>query len=104
MNKELAEAMALDEAEAEIAKAGDEWPPPRRLTPIEITALARDVITNVVFITNKPESLELSFSIVLALALPKMSNETIQQIGAIYAPLADAGPRSINGLPFFFSG
>ncbi|KKM86695.1 hypothetical protein LCGC14_1276410 [marine sediment metagenome] len=74
-----------------------------RLTPEEITELARDSVTNLVFITNSQDGINLSFGLVLSLLLPKAHERYIESIGAVYEYISKAGPRSINGMPMFTS-
>ena len=75
---------------------------PAPLSPLSDEAvrdLARDIVTNRVFITWKVEESQMCF-LALALAPP---DKLPQNIGAVYEYYSEAGDRSINGLPMFFS-
>lgn len=73
-------------------------------TTAELTQLTVDVITNKIFLTNKPGIIELSFGVPLAFLSPEQSQSLIDMKAvAFYAPYDDAGPHSINGYPSFFS-
>jgi len=74
-------------------------PPLAPLTDDEITALARDIVTNLVYISNRPEAIQNSFMIMM-LASP---DQIPPNIGAVYEYYAKAGPLAVNGMPTFFS-
>jgi hypothetical protein len=73
---------------------------PRR-TPEEIKSLARDLVTNRIFLSNDPEEIKLSFGVVLAFLKPDMID--FNEVAAVFEYYSEAGPMSINGLPSFFS-
>src|SRR5271157_4422261 len=81
----------------------DEIGPPLRLGTEQLSQLARDIVTNRVFITNDSEGIDNSFSLILSGSAPRMTDDTINQIGAVYEYIDKAADRSINGYPFFFS-
>lgn len=73
------------------------------LTDEEVTDLARRVVTNEVFITNNPEAIQHSFSLIL-MGLAKEGGPGIpEDLGAIWEEWSKAGPLGINGHPFFTS-
>lgn len=73
-----------------------------RMSEDELRILAQRVIKNEVFLTNKEPGIA-AFRAVLGMAIPKMKEEYVLTIGGIWEEFAKAGPRSVNGLPFFFS-
>lgn len=73
---------------------------PRR-TPEEIKSLARDLVTNKIFLSNDPEEIKLSFGVVLTFLKPDMID--FNEVAAVFEYYSEAGPMSINGLPSFFS-
>lgn len=73
-----------------------------RMKPADITDLARAVVQNRVYITNTEAGVA-SFELILSLALADAPESFIDEIGAIWEYLEKAAPRSINGLPMFFS-
>lgn len=75
-------------------------PPPERLSAEALAHLAVDVVEGRVFIANDPEAVRLSFGLLIALV---DWDDVAESIGAIYAPMDKALPRSINGYPMFTS-
>lgn len=71
------------------------------LTPAEITELARDVVTNRVFISGAGDERRLQAFMILMLA--SLTEEQCSVIGAVYEEWDKASPRSINGMPCFLS-
>lgn len=74
-----------------------------RLPEQELRDLARQIVTNEVFITNSKEGLDFAFGTVLALGGAELLVEAAEQVGALWEEYSKAGPRSINGYPSFFS-
>jgi hypothetical protein len=74
---------------------------PFRLEPKEITDLAREIVTNVVYIAND-KNMDLSFPILLWLT-PKWSEAYMAKVGALWEKWSAASRTSINGRPMFFS-
>lgn len=73
-------------------------------TDQEIRQLALDVCAGRVFGTwSHPEAANLSFSILSLLDASHLKAMQDEKIAHIYEYLDKAGPRSINGLPSFFS-
>lgn len=71
------------------------------LEPAAVAELARDFVRGRVFVAVDAEDLRCAFPLVLAFAdIPPAEAE---KIGAVYEYLDKAGPRSINGRPFFTS-
>ena len=79
----------------------EEKPIPRK-TPEEITTLAREIVTNQVFIAVTEEALSMAFPI-LTLWLPSVPDWKVEQMGAVYEYYDQAGERSCNGYPMFMS-
>jgi hypothetical protein len=75
-------------------------PPPERLPAAALAQLAIDVVEGRMYVTNTPEGVRLSFGLLIAMI---DWDEAAEQIGAFYAPMSEALPRSINGLPMFTS-
>jgi hypothetical protein len=71
-----------------------------RMAPGDITVLAREIVTNLVYIANDAQ-MNLSFPVLLW--APKWSAEFIASIGAVWEYRSMAGPTGINGRPMFFS-
>ena len=71
------------------------WPPDL-MSHEEITALARQIIQNEIWMATDPQVVKNSFLMASLVGVPYMT-------GAVWAPLADAGPMSVNGLPVFFT-
>lgn len=71
------------------------------LSEEELNDLAVRIVRGEVYITNSEESLRLSFGHLFALMTE--TPEWIDSIGAVYEEMSKAGPRGINGYPFFFS-
>ena len=73
-------------------------------TDADLRQLALDLVDGRVF-TDRQAERELSMVFMpLALgALVEWTKEEIMEIGLIYEYLSEAGPRSVNGLPNFFS-
>jgi hypothetical protein len=74
-----------------------------RFTEKALNDLAVSVVRGETYLVNDAEAVRLSFGHLFGLMEPPLSPEVVEQIGAVYARYADAGPRSINGHPFFFS-
>jgi len=76
-----------------------------QMSPEELDDLAKKIVTNVVYIANSEEAVRCSFGMLIAFlnedVLPKPE---VEKIGAMWEEWSKAGPRSINGYPFFFSG
>ena len=68
-----------------------------------IRRLARDVITGKAYLTIKTEEVGYSFGGFLTIALPQMSKEYVDSIGAVWEFLSEAGPMAMNGRPMFLS-
>lgn len=85
--------MATEEEKVE--QAGPLTP----LTDEELTTLARDIVTNRVFITGDAEKARMCF-LVIGLVDP---NTLPSNLGAVWEYVEKAGPMAINGLPMFFS-
>jgi hypothetical protein len=68
-------------------------------TDKELRKLAKQVHSGEVFLSNKPDIIQMSF-MVLMLADPSTLPE---DIGSVYEFMREAAPRSINGYPIFFS-
>lgn len=85
------------------SKIGDELVPPEppaRLSAAELRELAVEVSEGRVFMTNTKEGVEWSFGLLVGmLDLSSIAD----QIGALYEEMSKAGPRAINGFPFFTS-
>lgn len=88
-----------DENDAYEIKPGKVRPP--RLTEKGLHDLARDIVTNVVYISND-EHVDLTFPVMM-FAAPKMKKREINNIGALYERWSKAGPTAINGRPMFWS-
>ncbi len=73
----------------------------RRMSDEELNELAKDVALGRVFITNSEEGMKSAFGMML-MFLHEMPLEEAEKIGALYEYYDKAGPRSINGYPFFF--
>lgn len=71
------------------------------LTDDEVKTLARRYVTKEIFVTNNPESLRTAFGAIIMFS--NWNEEFVEQIGALWEEYSKAGPRSINGLPFFTS-
>lgn len=78
----------------------EKWVLPRK-TDEELNDLAKSVALGQVFITNNEDGIRNAFGGLLIFS--DFTEEEAQQIGAMYEEYAKAGPRSINGYPFFFS-
>lgn len=74
-------------------------PPITPMTKQEINTLARRVVTNDVFITSRVDEAELAFGMLFAF----MEDPLPENLGGVWEAYSKAGPRSINGLPMFFS-
>lgn len=75
-------------------------------TEVEIKQLAMDIVDNKVFISNyvkNPDSLATVFMPIALGSFKDFDEEDIKDIGLIYEYYDKAGPRSINGLPCFYS-
>jgi hypothetical protein len=77
-------------------------------TPEELRQIGADIYEGKVFTDRhiSKNSLDITPSIFLLIALgafSKAPEEYIDNIGMIYEYLSEAGPRSINGYPMFFS-
>ena len=77
----------------------------KKLTPDELTELATGIATRQVFTSNDvpEEDARMIGSIWMPLGLGCFVGKDIAGIGFIYSWIRDAGPRSINGYPCFFS-
>jgi hypothetical protein len=73
-----------------------------RMTEEELRVLARQVVTNEVFLTNKADGM-LAFDFILTMTIPKMKAPYTADIGAVWEEYAKAGPRRVNGMPMFMS-
>lgn len=79
-----------------------------RMSAEEITELARDVVTNMVYVAWTPESFDCSFSnllLLLAGGLREQGEDTswMDNIGLVYADWDEAGTHRMNGYPMFLS-
>lgn len=74
-----------------------------RMSEEEIATLARRLVQNEVFLTNTKEGMELAFGLLLSALLAKARPEQIEDIAGLWEEMSKAGPRSINGYPFFMS-
>jgi hypothetical protein len=85
------------------SKIGDELVPPEppvRLSASELRELAVEVSEGRVYLTNTEEGIQWSFGLMIQLL---DFSEIINEVGAFYEEMSKAGPRSINGFPFFTS-
>lgn len=79
------------------------------LSEADLTALARDVVTNVIYLVNDPYKIDLSFGFMMTMIVSQSEfteeefSAWADTVGAVYAPYDEAAPRSVNGLPMFFS-
>lgn len=81
-------------------------PPAPKLTDAEVKDLARRVYRNEVFTSDQvdPPDMIPNVFMVFALMKPEDQEELIEKRASLlYAKMKDAGPRSVNGLPVFFS-
>lgn len=84
---------------------------PREVNRIEdkekIDNLAHRINNDEIFITNNPESMEMSFGFILGLMSQEFTEERWKEfsesIGTVYEEMDKAAPRSVNGKPMFFS-
>lgn len=67
---------------------------------LNLKELAKRVVMGDVFYSNIPEVIQTSFMVILALADPSQIPE---DIGGMWEEYSKAGPRSMNGLPVFYS-
>jgi hypothetical protein len=74
-----------------------------RLTDEELNNLAIAIVAGKTYIANQPEAVRFSFSHLIGLLNPPMTEEEAELVGALYEDYSAAGPRGINGYPFFFS-
>ena len=74
-----------------------------RMTQEEIDDLARRVVVNEVFLTNTADAYRFAFPMLMIFGGDKIA-EFADDVGAMWEELSKAGPRSINGYPFFTSG
>lgn len=72
-----------------------------RKTPEEITELARDIVTNVVYITTGHQDIGMQFMVLMFVNWD--GEEPLKKIGALYEEYGKANPMGVNGLPTFFS-
>src|SRR5262245_23963408 len=70
------------------------------LTEEEITTLAREIVTNVVYWPPDQDAAECSFAI---MKLAEFDEDTVKNVGWVCERYDKAGPRSVNGWPAFFS-
>lgn len=73
---------------------------PERKSDDELKAMVRENIRGELYITNAPEHVINSFGMLASAVLENFDRESI---GALYEYMDKAGPRSINGDPFFLS-
>lgn len=76
------------------------------MTDAEITTLARDIVTNRVFVSDQLHSqkdLELVFPVILFMKKKALQELLDGGVFAFYEYLERAAPRTVNGLPMFFS-
>lgn len=72
----------------------------------EISQLAKDIVANLVFTSDhvrRPNDLKLVFMPVILGAFSDMTEEAKKDIGMLYEYYKEASPRSVNGMPIFFS-
>lgn len=74
-----------------------------RLTEEDLNDLAVNVATGNTYCVNDTEAVRLSFGHLIGMLDPPMTEDEAQLVGALYEDFSKAGPRSINGYPFFFS-
>ena len=78
-----------------------------RLSPQELSTFIEDMINNKIFCLHhirEEEMLRMGSMVFMPIAFgAKFSPEEEQNIGTIYEYWDQAGPRSINGYPCFFS-
>lgn len=80
----------------------------KKMTDADINALAEEIYRGEVFTSNqiRKEDLEMLPVIFIPIALfgQKLINEMRKEdMGMIYEHFSEAGPRSVNGYPSFFS-
>lgn len=94
----------MDEPEAE-PETEPEVRLPRK-SPEELEKLVQDIIAGQIFGSwNIPqEQSRMIMSVFMPLAfLEESQRDILKETAHIYAEMKDAGPRSINGMPCFFS-
>lgn len=78
----------------------------KRLPDEDLAAFVEDLVGGRIFTSahvSPPEHLHLVFLPVALGAFKDWTREEVDQIGVLYEHLDKAGPRSINGMPGFFS-
>jgi hypothetical protein len=81
---------------------------PPRLTDEEVTALARDLVKDRIFMSDQlrkhEQNLLSSIFMPLVFMKPKDVRKMVDgDLAVLYEYFKEAGPRSINGRPMFFS-
>lgn len=77
-----------------------------RLSADELTAIAVETFHGRIFHHNMCETVQDIHAVFMPIglgALAEWTPEEISNIGLIYEHMSSAGPRSINGMPVFFS-
>lgn len=77
-----------------------------RLTEQQLVDLAVDINKNVYFTSIhvvNPSDIPMVFMPIALGAFADWTEEEVKQVGLIYEKYSEAGPRSINGYPTFFS-
>lgn len=71
-----------------------------------LKALAIDIFEGKVY-TNRhisnPEDIAMVFMVIALGGFAHLTEEQVKRIGLVYEYISEAGPRSINGMPSFFS-
>jgi hypothetical protein len=68
-------------------------------TDKEIRQIVKDVYSGQVFATNDTNIINLSFMVFMLMD----PEQAPKDVGLVYEYMSEAGPRSINGYPMFFS-
>jgi hypothetical protein len=73
---------------------------PERLTPEQLSELAVDVVEGRSYVASDPDAIRNSFGLLIAML---DWDDVADQVGALYAPMSEAMPTAINGMPVFAS-
>lgn len=76
-----------------------------RLSEEDLLTLTNELIDNrIITFEQIPEELVSMVFLVVSLGgISELSPEALQEVGTIYEHYEEAGPRSVNGYPVFFS-
>lgn len=94
----------MDEMKTPFVRGEGVWPP--AVSDAELKQVAQGIFAGTVFTSNhvaEPGDLQMVFLPLAFGCFSDVPREDLNNIGTMYEYLSEASPRSLNGMPIFFS-